>query len=433
MNKKEHFSPESLMMSYGYNPYWSEGSVKCPIYQTSTFEFHSAEEGKAFFELAYGKREDTKGKGPGLIYSRLNNPNMQILEERLTLWDKAEECATFESGMSAISTTIMAMLKPGDLLLHSNPIYGGTHHFMQHVITKWGVHVLSFHVGQGEDELIQLIMESGMADKLKMIYLETPANPTNDLIDIAMCARVAKEFSTPEKKVLVTVDNTYMGPIWQHPIKHGADLVCYSATKYIGGHSDIIAGAVLGSKELIKEIKTLRTFLGNMIAPFTGWLLLRSLETLKLRMTQQSKNARKVAEFLSAHPLVTKVYYPGFFNEKNNPEQFEIYQRQCEGSGAMISFDIAGGEKEAFTFLNSLKLVKLAVSLGGTESLAEHPYSMTHADVPDAEKEGLGLTESMVRLSIGVENHKDLIWDIGQAFEKLATIHKTLKEDSVTN
>ena len=426
MDKKEHLAPESLMMSYGYNPYWSEGAVKCPIYQTSTFAFHSAEEGKSFFEIAYGKRIDKTGKGPGLIYSRLNNPDMQILEERLTLWDKAEACATFESGMSAIATTIMALLNPGDVLLHSNPVYGGTHHFMYHVLTKWGIEVINFHAGQNEEDINNILMESGNAGKLKMIYIETPANPTNDLIDISLCARIAERYSTEDKKVLLTVDNTYMGPLWQHPLKYGADLVCYSATKYIGGHSDVIAGAVLGSKKLIDEIKTLRTFFGNMIAPFTGWLLLRSLETLKVRMTQQAKNARKVAEYLAMHPMVAKVYYPGLFSAITNPEQFDIYQRQCEGSGAMLSFDIRGGEKEAFTFLNHLKLMKLAVSLGGTESLAEHPYSMTHADVPDEEKESLGLTESMVRLSIGVENYKDLIWDIEQSLEMVAQKHPEL-------
>lgn len=430
MMGKNNFAPESLMMSYGYNPLWSEGAVKCPIYQTSTFSFRSAEEGKAFFELAYGKKDDPTGAGPGLIYSRLNNPDMQILEERLTLWDKAEACATFESGMSAISTAIMALLKPGDLLLYSNPVYGGTHHFIHQILTKWGIKVIGFYAGQTGEDLENLLLDSGMAANLKMIFIETPANPTNDLIDIAMCADIAKRFSTKEKKVLVTVDNTYMGPIWQHPLKHGADLVCYSATKYIGGHSDVIAGAVLGSKELILQVKTLRTFFGNMIAPFTGWLLLRSLETLKLRMKQQSKNARRVADFLAAHPLVSKVYYPGFFSETNNPEQFEIFQRQCEGSGAMLSFDIAGGEAESFTFLNNLKLIKLAVSLGGTESLAEHPFSMTHADVPDEEKEALGLTESMVRLSIGVENHKDLIWDIGQAFEAVYQLQELVEEAS---
>lgn len=427
MLEKNNLAPESLMMSYGYNPSWSEGAVKCPIYQTSTFVFQNAEEGKAFFELAYGKKDDPTGHGPGLIYSRLNNPDMQILEERLTLWDKAEACATFESGMSAIATTIIALLQPGDLLLYSNPVYGGTHHFIHHVLVKWGVKVLGFHMGQNEEEIDNLLLDSGMAGKLKMIYLETPANPTNDLIDIAMCTQIAKKYSTPGKQVLVTVDNTYMGPIWQHPIKHGADLVCYSATKYIGGHSDVIAGAVLGSKELIGQVKTLRTFLGNMIAPFTGWLLLRSLETLKLRMTQQEKNAKRIAEYLDGHELVTKVYYPGLFSETNNPEQYRIFKSQCEGSGAMISFDIAGGEKEAFTFLNNLKLIKLAVSLGGTESLAEHPFSMTHSDVPDDEKNSLGLTESMIRLSVGVENYRDLISDLGQAFESVGINHQALE------
>lgn len=413
-----HFSPESLMMSYGYKPQLSEGAIKCPIFQTSTFVFKSAEDGKAFFEVAYGHRAKKKNEHIGLIYSRINNPDMEILEDRLTLWEKAAACAVFESGMSAISTVLMEFLKPGDLLLYSNPIYGGTHHFIHHVLTKFGIHIMGFRPGETNQEILQQLSQSGLADKLAMIYLETPANPTNDLIDIEMCAAVAAKYSTKEKKVLVCVDNTYMGPLWQHPLKNGADLVLYSATKYIGGHSDVIAGAVLGNSELVQRIKILRTFLGNMISPYNGWLLLRSLETLKVRMDQQAANAEKVAAYLVKHPLVEKVYYLGFFKE-NNPSQFEIYKKQCIGNGAMLSFDITGGEEAAFTFLNHLKLIKLAVSLGGTESLAEHPATMTHVDIPDEEKIHFNITPKLIRLSVGVENYNDIIWDIEQALEKV--------------
>ncbi len=377
------------------------GGVNVPIFQSSTFRFESAEEGARCFN----------GESSGYIYTRLGNPTINVLENIVADLEKGFGGIGTSSGMGAVNTVYMGLLSKGDHIISSDAVYGPSRVVMEEHYSRFGIE--STYVTTSDTGNIK----KAIKPNTKVLYLETPANPTNDLIDIAMCANIAKRFSTPEKKVLVTVDNTYMGPIWQHPLKHGADLVCYSATKYIGGHSDVIAGAVLGSKELIGQVKTLRTFFGNMIAPFTGWLLLRSLETLKLRMTQQSKNARRVAEFLAAHPLVTKVYYPGFFSETNHPEQFDIFQRQCEGSGAMLSFDIAGGEAEAFTFLNHLKLIKLAVSLGGTESLAEHPYTMTHADVPDQEKVALGLTESMVRLSIGVENYKDLVWDIGQAFE----------------
>lgn len=415
-NKSLH--PESLMMSYGYNPEWSEGAIKCPIFQTSTFVFKTAEEGKAFFEVAYGKREPHSGEKLGLIYSRINNPDLEILENRLTLWDGAEDCAVFESGMSAISTVLLEFLKPGDLLLYSSPLYGGTEHFIQHVLTQFGIHILRFKTGQTQDEIMDLIDGSGDAGRLKLIYIETPANPTNDLIDIAWCKKLALHYSSPKNEVLVAVDNTYFGPLWQHPLKHGADIVLYSATKYIGGHSDVIAGAVLGSSAIIKRIKTLRTFLGNMAGPWTGWLLLRSLETLKPRMETQARNAKHVAEFLRQHPKVEHVNYLGFLNE-GKPEQFEIFKKQCLSAGAMLSFNIKGGEKEAFTFLNHLKLIRLAVSLGSTESLAEHPATMTHVDLDEQEKKELNITGKLVRLSVGVEHYEDLIGDIRQALDQV--------------
>ncbi|ALM21246.1 methionine gamma-lyase [Nonlabens sp. MIC269] len=415
MNKS--MKPESLMMSYGYKPELSEGAIKCPIFLTSTFVFKSAEEGKAYFELAYGKREKLPGEEMGLIYSRINNPDLEILENRLRLWDGADDCAVFESGMSAISTVLLEFLKPGDLLVHSSPTYGGTDHFINHFLPKIGVHTLGFTSEMSEEDLVKAIEETGHASTFAHMHLETPANPTNSLIDIEMCRRVADRFVTDEKPVTIAVDNTYMGPLWQHPLKHGADLVMYSATKYIGGHSDLIAGAVLGNAENMVRVKTLRTFLGNMASPHTGWMLLRSLETLKIRMEAMQENAIKVAEFLSKHDKVASIKYLGLLEE--GTENHRIYKQQCSGPGAMVSFKIKGGEKEAFKFLNSLQLVKLAVSLGGTESLAEHPKTMTHAGVDEAHLEAIGVTDALIRISVGVENYEDLIWDIGQALDQV--------------
>lgn len=407
------------MMSYGYKPELSEGAIKPPIFQTSTFAFKTAEEGKAFFEVAYGLREQAEGEEQGLIYSRINNPDLEILENRLTLWDEADDCAVFESGMSAISTVLLEFLKPGDLLLVSTPLYGGTDHFVHKILPKYGIETATFHAGQTKDEIIEIVKNTGKGDQLSMIHIETPANPTNDLIDIEDCRQVADYFGTEAKHVYLAVDNTYLGPVWQHPLKHGADLVLYSATKYIGGHSDVIAGACLGRFELVKRVKGMRTFLGNMAGPWTGWLLMRSLETLKARMDIQAANAERVAGFLNNHNKVEKVYYLGNLTEKNHAYQFAIKNKQCLGNGAMLSFDITGGEAAAFKFLNALKLVKLAVSLGSTESLAEHPATMTHADVDQDVKHRFNITEKMVRLSVGVENWQDLVDDIEQALEKV--------------
>ncbi|MFT6184214.1 MAG: methionine-gamma-lyase [Flavobacteriales bacterium] len=414
---QKHMRPESLMMSYGYEPSWSEGAIKCPIFQTSTFVFKTAEEGKRFFEVAYGLREQEPEEKLGLIYSRLNNPDLEILENRLSLWDGAEQCCVFESGMSAISTMLLAHLSPGDVVLHSNPLYGGSDHFMNHVLAKFGIKAIGFNPWDDKEAILQRVKEEANG-KVRMVFLETPANPTNTLIDIEMCSEIAKELSTEDKKVLLAVDNTYMGPVWQHPMKHGADLVLYSATKYIGGHSDVIAGACLGSNEVMLPVRTLRTFMGSMAGPWTGWLLMRSLETLKVRMDQQARNAAQVADYLVSHDRVAKVYYPGHLTEADG-KQYEIFKRQCETGGAMIAFEVKGGEKSAFAFLNALKLAHLAVSLGSTESLAEHPATMTHADVDPELKERLGITPSLVRFSVGVEHYEDLISDIKQALDSI--------------
>ena len=408
-------NPESLMMSYGYKPKWSEGAVKCPIFQTSTFAFETAEEGKAFFEVAYGLREKKPDESLGLIYSRLNNPDLEILENRLSLWDRAEDCAVFESGMSAITSVFFEFLVPGDLLIHSGPLYGGTDHFIKKILCRYGIKSIEYNSKTTKEELFEKIKKVG--GRPSMIYIETPGNPTNQLIDIEEAVQWASSLSTEDHRVVVAVDNTYMGPVWSHPLDHGADLVLYSATKYIGGHSDVIAGACLGNKDMMTRVKGFRTFAGNMAGPWTGWLLMRSLETLKIRMEKQAENANEIAQRLANHKKVKSVYYLGLL-QKEDP-QYIIYQKQYSSPGAMLAFDVVGGEKEAFQFLNNTQLIKLAVSLGSTESLAQHPYSMTHADVSLEDKAALNITPALVRLSIGVENVEDLWDDIDQALQSI--------------
>ncbi|MCC7505598.1 MAG: PLP-dependent transferase, partial [Saprospiraceae bacterium] len=368
-------------------------------------------------EVAYGLRNRREGEAEGLIYSRINNPDLEILENRLCLWDNAEDCAVFESGMSAITTVLLEFLKPGDLLLHSTPLYGGSDHFIRHFLPRFGIKTLEFHPDHTEEDISRMIVE--MQAPLAMVFVETPANPTNALYDLAMCRAVADQFSSPDRRVLMAVDNTYMGPLWQHPLQWGADFSIYSATKYIGGHSDVIAGAVCGSKELMHRVKGLRTFLGNMAGPWTGWLLLRSLETLHIRMERQAATAARVAEFLRDHPKVQSVHYLGFLDPVTDAQQYDIYKRQYSSAGAMLAFEVEGGEVGAFAVLNNMKLVKLAVSLGSTESLAQHPDTMTHAGVELAHKRALGITPGMVRLSVGVEHPDDLIWDLEQALARV--------------
>jgi methionine-gamma-lyase len=411
----ETLHPESLMMGYGYKPEWSEGALKSPIFQTSTFVFETAEEGKAFFEVATGQRLSTPGEKTGLIYSRLNNPDLEIVEDRLTLWDGAESAVVFKSGMAAIATTLLAYLRPGDVLLHSCPLYGGTDHLVNDILPEFGIKSVGFLAGHSREDISAAVLNAD--GPLKMILIETPANPTNDLIDIEMCADIAHAASTDEDPVPLVVDNTFLGPIFQRPLDHGADLVIYSATKYLGGHSDLIAGACLGSERLVAPIRVMRTYLGSHVGPWTGWLLMRSLETLQLRMTRQAENAAKVADFLAGHPKVSNLHYLGFITPED--PQYPIYQRQCLGHGAMISFDVEGGEAGSFRFLNALKLIHLAVSLGSTESLAEHPGTMTHSSLSEASKRSYGITDGMARLSIGVEHPDDIILDIRQALDRV--------------
>ena len=405
--------PESMMMSYGYDPTLSEGALKCPIFQTSTFVFKTAEDGKAFFELALGMREKGPTEELGLIYSRLNNPDLEILEDRLTLWDDAEAAAVFQSGMAAIATALLAYLRPGDVLVHSDPVYGGTDYLLKHYLPEFGIDVVGFPAGVPVADIERSVRERVAGRRVPVILIETPANPTNDLVDIAGTVALGHSLATGDERPVVIVDNTFLGPMFQHPLQHGADVALYSATKFLGGHADVVAGACVGSAEVIKRIKTLRTFIGTAAGPWTGWLLLRSLETLKMRMTAQMKNAQYVAAYLNDHPRVRSVNYLGLLGEDD--PMYGVYRRQCTSPGSLIAFEIDGAQAEAFQFLNALQLINLAVSLGGTESLAEHPATMTHSDVSEEDRERLGISESLIRISVGVEHYEDIIADIEQA------------------
>jgi methionine-gamma-lyase len=267
---RRRYHPESLMMSYGYDPHLSEGALKSPIFQTSTFVFKTAEEGKAFFELAYGLREKGPSEELGLIYSRLNNPDLEILEDRLTLWDEAEACAVFESGMAAIATCLLEFCRPGDVVLTSEPLYGGTDYLLSHILPRFGIEQVGFHAAGGVAALDAAATRIESAGRLSAVLIETPANPTNALVDIAACRALAQRYANEDNPVPVIVDNTFLGPLWQHPLQLGADLVLYSATKFIGGHSDLIAGACLGARSLVERVRTLRTFLGTMSGPGPG-------------------------------------------------------------------------------------------------------------------------------------------------------------------
>ncbi|MEN8233911.1 MAG: cystathionine gamma-synthase family protein [Actinomycetota bacterium] len=403
------------MMSYGYRPEWSEGAIKSPIFQTSTFVFESAAEGKRFFELAEGSAEAAEGEQVGLIYSRLNNPDLEILENRLTLWDGAEKGLVFSSGMAAITTSMLAYLRPGDVLLHTAPLYGGTDHFVHDVLPEFGVRPVEWEPNMTEADVDAILDEALSGRRLGAVLMETPANPTNDLFSIAMARRIADRHSDGSRRVPVAIDNTFLGPLWQHPLRHGADLSIYSATKYIGGHSDLIAGAVLGSEEMIQPVAVMRTVLGTMAAPYTAWLMMRSLETVDLRMRRETESAGKIAVFLAEHPKVKDISYLGLLEEGD--KGYDILREQTEGPGAMISFWIDGDEEEAFRFIDSLSLIHLAVSLGSTETLVEHPATMTHAGVDPDEKKKLRVNGALVRLSIGVENPDDLIHDIATALD----------------
>ena len=407
-------SPETLMMGYGYDPFLSERSLKPPVFHTSTFVFRSAEDGKAFFELAYGLRQKHPNEEPGLIYSRINNPDLEMLEDRLAIWDQAEASLVFASGMAAISTTLWAYARPGSVIVHSGPVYGGTDFLLTKILPQFGITSIGFLTEGGNKAMDDAVEAARGKGPVAVLYLETPANPTNGMVDLEHARQIASRLrGADSKQPVIVVDNTLLGPIYQRPLAHGADLVVTSLTKYVGGHSDLIAGGCSGATALLEPIRGMRTILGTMCDPHTGWLLMRSLETLKLRMAAAADGARKVAVFLSTHPNVAAVWYLGFLPE-DHPDRL-VFERQCESPGSTFSFEVKGGEAEAFAVLNRLKVIKLAVSLGGTETLASHPAAMTHSDIPQAERLRLGITPALIRISVGIEDPDDLIADLTQA------------------
>ncbi|RKY18752.1 MAG: methionine gamma-lyase [Planctomycetota bacterium] len=423
--KREHsdghkeFNPETLALGLGYDPALSQQAVKPPIFLTSTFQFASAAEGKRFFELAYGLREPDEGESRGLIYSRLNNPNLQIFEERMAAWDRTEMGATFATGMAAISTTVLALVKPGDVVLSSSPVYGGTHYLFHHILPSFGIDVRFVPAGDDVAQGMRSAAQELGPERVRVLFLETPANPNMEHSDIAAVSELGRELSRPRDQgddVVTVVDNTLLGPVFQRPASLGADVVLYSATKFLGGHSDLVAGVATGPEAIMRTIRDLRTILGTVTTPFNGWLLLRSLETVSIRMRRQAKNARRLAQLLSEHPRVTRVLFPTLL-EPGSPQR-ELFERQCTGSGSLLAFELQGGEAAAFEVLDRFEVFRLAVSLGGTESLVEHPMSMTHADVPPPELEALGVTAGMIRMSVGIEHLSDLQRDLKFALRK---------------
>lgn len=405
-------SPATLMMSHGYDPVLSEGSLKAPIFLTSTFAFPSAADGKRFFEGITGK---VPGGTDGLVYSRFNGPNQQILEGRLALWDGAEGALCFSSGMTAITVLMLALCNAGDVIVHSGPLYAASEGFVAKHMSRFGVTYRDFPAGATRAE-IEAVLEDAktlaarQGGKVAMIYLESPANPTNALVDVEAVSDARNAVLGPECPV--AIDNTFLGPLWARPIDQGADLVIYSLTKYVGGHSDLVAGSVSGAKKWLTPIRMLRNTMGGIADPNTAWMLLRSLETVELRMTRAGENAAKVCAWLKDHPKVAGLGYLGMIDD---PRQQDIYQRHCTGAGSTFSLLLKGGEAECFRFLDALRIAKLAVSLGGTETLASHPASMTHLSVPDERKAALGITDNLVRISIGIEAADDLIADFEQA------------------
>lgn len=400
-------SPDTESVNAGHDASQHQGSLKPPVYETSTYVFESAEEAKRLFQLAYGLEGAEEIDDAGYIYTRLDNPNARVAEARLSVWEKSEDALVFNSGMAAISTVLLSYLAPGKAVLYSTPLYGGTATLLETFFPSWGVEGIPFTPDSTEDDLRAMAEGRDVA----VVYMETPANPTNDVFDMRMGARVAAA-----TRARLVVDNTFLSPIWQNPIEHGADLVVHSATKYLGGHSDLTAGAVCGAIDDIAELRHQRYRMGSTPSPQTAWLLARSLETLRLRVERQTANAVEIASFLSIHPRVLSVSHLSLLPPSD--PRLEIYQSQCRGPGAMISFEVEGGEAGAFRFLDAMHVVHHATSLGGTESLASHPWTTSHSTWPAEKKLSIGVSPGLIRLSVGVESSDDLIADIDQALRR---------------
>jgi methionine-gamma-lyase len=353
------------------------------------------------------------------VYSRFNHPNSEIVEDRLAIFEGAEAGIIFSSGMSAIATTLLSYVRPGDVVLHSQPLYGGTETLLARTLHPFGV--LSEGFADGIDAAtVRAAAEAALAKgRISVILVETPSNPMNSLVDLAQLRGIADAIAVRQAglRPIIVCDNTLLGPVFQKPLQHGVDIVVYSLTKYVGGHSDLVAGAALGSHTLLQPIRQLRGAIGTQLDPHSAWMLSRSLETVSLRMNAACRSAEIVTRFLAGHPNVAGVHYPAMLAESDPAHA--LFRRQCTGAGSTFSFDVRGGEAEAFTVLNALQVFKLAVSLGGTESLVCHPATTVHSGVPRETRERLGISDATIRASIGIEHVDDIVADLTQALARI--------------
>ena len=414
-NDDPDWRPETLAIRAGYGPANGGNSAKPPITMTSTFAYASARQAKDIHQ-AYFDGTGPEAGAKHHIYARLGHPNLDMVETRLAALDGAEAAAVFNSGMATHSAIALEHLLPGDSVVFSRPIYGGTNGLLTGLMPKFGVYHAAITDGCNRANIEAAVMDALARGPLRLIVCETPANPTAALIDIALVVAVASETGVRTGlRPLVIVDNTLLGPLMQRPIALGVDLCMTSLTKYCGGHSDLLAGGVSGAAALIAPLRLIRTTLGSHLDPYTSWLLLRSMETVHLRVERASDNARTVAQVLRASSKVASVTYLGFLTE-GTPER-AVYDRQCTSAGSTFSFVLHGGEAEAFRFLDALRLLRFAVSLGGSETLITHPATTTHYAITPEERAAGGITDATLRLSVGIEHVDDLIADVTRALD----------------
>ena len=414
MSQTKHPSqlrPETDVLTRGFDPSLSVGSARPAVFRSSTYVFSSPEAAERAFDIMGGRAQKSPGESIDLVYSRFNHPNAQILEEQLLpLEPGGVAAAAFNSGMAAIMTALLAVLEPGDSMLYTVPIYGGTQTLIQGFLQPFGIRGVP--VVAGDSAAIDAAIRS--TDRLKVVLIESPANPTVVMTDIRRACETA---SGLQPRPLVMIDNTFMGPAFQHPLLLGADVSLYSATKYLGGFSDIIGGVAISSDlAVMNKIRSKRSLFGNILQPDECWILNTRLPTVILRMNRQSKNGQRIAEALAQHPKIKTVYYPTLFD---NPEQKRIYESQCDFPGGLVSLDLRGGKAAAFEFLRNLKLARNAVSLGGVETLACHPRSTTHSAWSAHDLDEAGVTEGLVRLSLGIEDWQDLLADFEMALDSI--------------
>ncbi|MDU1910059.1 methionine gamma-lyase [Fusobacterium sp.] len=393
-NKKAGFGTVSIHGGSCKNPY---GTLAVPIFQTSTFVFDSAEQGGKRFAL----------EESGYIYSRLGNPTTAVLEDKIAQLEQGEAAVATSSGMGAISSVMWTILKAGDHIISDKTLYGCTFAFFSHGLSKFGIEVSFVDTSDAES------VKKAMKPNTRGIYLETPANPNLKIVDIKAIADVAHT----NPNTLVIVDNTFSTPYCQKPIELGADIVVHSATKYLNGHGDVIAGIVISRKDLIDQIRLvgIKDMTGSVLGPMEAYLIIRGMKTLEIRMKKHCENAMKVAEFLTAHDKVAEVYFPGL---KSHPGH-NIAAKQMDAFGGIMSFELKGGFEAGKILLNNLNLCSLAVSLGDTETLIQHPASMTHSPYTKEERMEAGITDGLVRLSVGLENIEDIIADLEYGLSKI--------------